>query len=155
MCPAVMGKLRCPLRPGSMALDYQRPQILDPPGRNPDCCAQQTITVPPEVHAKTAQKHDYPSAAHRRSYARRSAAERTFSTVKDPASNDISRGWCRLMGLTPIALFTAAPFIIRNDRILFAFDARQDQNAQRAAAGLPPKTRRRRRKTLTSLAAGP
>src|SRR5450755_371136 len=33
-------------------------------------------TVPPEVHAKTAQKHDYPSQSHRRSYARRSAAER-------------------------------------------------------------------------------
>jgi hypothetical protein len=28
-----------------MALDYQRPQILGPPGRNPACCAQQTITV--------------------------------------------------------------------------------------------------------------
>jgi hypothetical protein len=59
------------------------------------------------------------------------------------------------MGLTPIALFTAALFIIRNERILSAYDARQDQNTQRAAAGLPPKTRRRRRKTLTSLAAGP
>jgi hypothetical protein len=138
-----------------MTLGYQRPEILEPPGHPPNCCNQQTITVPPEVHAKTAQKHDYPSAAHRRSYARRSAAERTFSTVKDPASNDISRGWCRLMGLTPIALFTAALLIIRNQRILAAFDARQDQNTQRAAAGLPPRTRRRRRKTLTSLAAGP
>src|SRR6266542_4249420 len=98
MCPAVMGKLRCPLRPGSMSLGYQRPQILTPPQHPPACCTQQTITVPPGVHAKTAQKHDYPSQPHRRSYARRSAAERTFSTAKDPASNDISRGWCRLMG---------------------------------------------------------
>jgi hypothetical protein len=155
MCPAVMGKLRCPLRPGSMSLDYQRPEILTPPEHPPACCTQQTITVPPEVHAKTAQKHDYPSKAHRRSYARRSAAERTFSTAKDPATNDISRGWCRLMGLTPIALFAAALFIVRNQRILSAYDTRQDQNTQRAAAGLPPKTRRRRRKTLTSLAAGP
>jgi hypothetical protein len=155
MCPAVMGKLRCPLRPGSMALDYQRPQILAPPEHPPACCNQQTITVPPEVHAKTAQKHDYPSQAHRRSYGRRSAAERTFSTVKDPASNDISRGWCRLMGLTPIALFAGCLLIVRNQRILSAYNARQDQNTQRAAAGLPPKTRRRRRKTLTSLAAGP
>jgi hypothetical protein len=155
MCPAVMGKLRCPLRPGSMSLDYQRPQILAPPEHPPACCTQQTITVPPEAHAKTAQKHDYPSQAHRRSYARRSAAERTFSTAKDPASNDISRGWCRLLGLTPIALFTACLLIVRNQRILTAYDTRQDQNAQRAAAGLPPKTRRRRRKTLTSLAAAP
>ena len=155
MCPAVLGKLRCPLRPGSMSLDYQRPQILAPPQHPPACCTQQTITVPPGVHAKTAQKHDYPSQAHRRSYARRSAAERTFSTAKDPASNDISRGWCRLMGLTPIELFTGCLLIVRNQRILTAYDARQAQNVQRAAAGLPPRTRRRRRKTLASLAAAP
>ena len=56
--------------------------------------------------AKTAQKHDYPSKAHRRSYARRTGAERGFATAKDPATNDISRGWCRLMGLAPLMLFT-------------------------------------------------
>ncbi len=155
MCPAAMGKLRCPLRPPSMSLTRQRPEILAPPQHPPACCTQQTITIPPEVNAKTAQKHDYPSQAHRHSYARRSAAERTFSTAKDPASNDISRGWCRLMGLTPITLFAGCLFIVRNQRILAAFDARQAQNAHRAAVGLPPKTRRRRRKTLTSLATPP
>jgi len=36
------------------------------------------------VLAKTAQKHDYPSAAWRRSYARRTGAERGFATTKDP-----------------------------------------------------------------------
>ena len=110
---------------------------------------------PPEVCAKTAQKHDYPSAAHRRSYTRRTAAERTFATAKDPASNDISRGWCRLMGLTPIMLWLACLLAVRNQRIIAAYTARQAGNAQRAAAGLPPKTRRRRRKTLASLAAAP
>ena len=150
-----MGKLRCPLRPESMSLGYQRPQILTPPEHPPACCTQQTLTIPPETHAKTAQKHDYPSAAHRRSYARRSAAERTFSTAKDPASNDISRGWCRLMGLAPITLFAACLFTVRNQRILTAYDIRQDQNTQRAQAGLPPRTRRRRRKTLAPLAAAP
>jgi hypothetical protein len=49
MCPAVMGKIRCPLRPASMTLDRQRPQILTPPGHPPDCCDRQTLTVPPEV----------------------------------------------------------------------------------------------------------
>jgi hypothetical protein len=135
-----------------MSLDYQRPQILAPPEHPPPCRAQQSITVPPEVHAKTAQKHDYPSRAHRRSYARRLAAERTFSTAKDPASNDITRGWCRLMGLTPITLFACCLLVVRNQRILAAYSARQAQNAHRAAAGLPPKTRRQRRKPLSILA---
>ena len=104
MCPAVMGKIRCPLRPASMTLDRDRPEILTPPEHPPACCTQQTITVPPETTAKTAQKHDYPSAAHRRSYARRTGAERGFATAKDPATNNIARGWCRLMGLAPMTL---------------------------------------------------
>ena len=105
------------------------------------------------MHAKTAQKHDYPSAAHRRSYARRTGAERGFATAKDPATNNISRGWCRLMGLAPLMLFATTLLIVRNQRILTAWNARQAENARRAAAGLPPKTRRRRRSTLTALTA--
>jgi hypothetical protein len=53
MCPAVTGKIRCPLRPASMTLDRNRPEILTPPEHPPACCAQQTITVPPQVAAKT------------------------------------------------------------------------------------------------------
>ncbi len=155
MCPAAMGKIRCPLRPQSMTLDRGRPEILTPPANPPACCRQQTITIPPDVAAKTRQKHDYPSPEHRRSYNRRTGSERTFSTIKDPASNDIARGWCRLMGLTPLALWLACVLTIRNQRILHAWDARQADNARRAAAGLPPKTRRRRRKTIASLAAAP
>jgi hypothetical protein len=152
MCPATMGKIRCPLRSASMTLSRDRPEILTPPGHPPACCSQQTITVPPEVNAKTAQKHDYPSKAHRQSYARRTGAERTFSTAKDPASNNIARGWTRLMGLTPIMLWLTCLLAVRNQRILAAWDARQEDNTRRTAAGLPPKTRRRRRKTLASLA---
>ena len=103
--------------------------------------------------AKTRQKHDYPSKQHRKSYARRTAAERTFSTAKDPASNNIARGWTRLMGLAPLMLWLACLLAIRNQRILTAWDARQADDARRAAAGLPPRTRRRRRKTRASLAA--
>ena len=151
-CPAAAGKIRCPLRPASMSLDRDRPEILQPPEHPQACCTQQTLTVPPDVLAKTAQKHDYPSAAWRRSYARRSAAERGFATAKDPASNTISRGWCRLTGLTPLMLFTAALLTVRNQRILTAWNARQEDHARRAAKGLPPKSRRRRRKTLTATA---
>ena len=137
------------------------PRVDDPgprPPRDPAapehpqaCCTQQTITVPPEANAKTAQKHDYPSAAWRRSYARRTGAERGFATAKDPASNDISRGWCRLMGQAPLMLFTTTLLTVRNQRILDPWTRRQEDNARRAAAGLPPRTRRRRRKTLTTL----
>jgi hypothetical protein len=140
-----------------MSLDRDRPEILTPPEHPQACCTRQTITVLPQVNAKTRQKHDYPSAAWRRSYARRSGAERSFATAKDPASNDISRGWCRLMGLAPLMLFTVILLAVRNQRILHAWDARQEENTRRAARGLPPRTRRRRRRTLAALAnaAGP
>ena len=147
ICPAAQGKTRCPLRPESLTLPHDRPTILKAPEHPPTCCQQQTITVPPTVNAKTAQKHDYPSAAHRRSYARRSAAERTFSTIKDPGTNDLSRGWCRITGLTGIALLTAATLIARNLRIHDAFTARHADNERRAHLGLPPKHRKRRRTT--------
>jgi hypothetical protein len=155
MCPAAMGKIRCPRRPESMKLDRSRPEILAPPEPSPACCAQATITVPPDVTAKTKQKHDYPSAAHRRSYARRTSAERTFSTIKDPATSTIARGWCRLTGTAPLTLWLACLLTIRNQRILEAWDTRQEENQRRAARGLPPKTRRRRRKTLAAATAPP
>ena len=57
------------------------------------------------------------------------------------------------MGLTPMTLWLTCLLVVRNQRILTAWNARQEHDARRAAAGLPPKTRRRRRKTLASLAA--
>ena len=150
-CPATMGKLRCPARPASLALSHERPTVLAPPEHLPPCCSQRTLTVPASVNAKTAQKHDYPSAAWRTSYARRTAVERSYSTIKDPASNDISRGWCRLMGLSAVTVFVACCLVVANLRVLDAFEARAADDARRTAAGLGPKRRRRRRKSVADL----
>lgn len=150
-CPAVTDKLRCPLRPESMMLSHDRPEVLAPPEHPPPCCTQQTLTVPPDVNAKTAQRHDYPGAGWRRSYGRRTAVERTFSTIKDPASTDTTRGWCRLMGLVPITLMLTCAMVVRNGRIVDAFEARVADDERRLAQGQPPATRRRRRRTLADL----
>jgi hypothetical protein len=152
-CPAVLGKVRCPRRAASMALSNERPEIMHTPEEPPTCCTQKTLTVPPSVNAKTRQKHDYPSKAHRLSYGRRSAAERSNSTVKDPASNDISRGWCRLMGLTSMTLMLTCLFVVRNQRVMASFEGRQAEDQRRQALGLGPTTRRRRRKTVADLVA--
>ena len=154
-CPAAAGKIRCPLRPG---LNDTRPgPARDPhPARAPAGLLHPADHHrPPGRRSQDPPKTRLPLAAHRRSYTRRTGAERTFSTIKDPATTSIARGWCRLMGLTPLALWIACLLTVRNQRILAAFDARQADNARRAAAGLPPRTRKRRRQTLASLAAGP
>ncbi len=154
MCPAAAGKVRCPAKASSMALSFDRPTVT-PPDPGPTCCTQQTITVGPEVNAKTAQKHDYPSKAHRLSYGRRTAVERSYSTMKDPASTDTTRGWCRVMGLCAITLFLACGVVVRNQRVLCAFEDRERDNARRIEAGLPPRSRKRRRRTIDDLVAAP
>jgi hypothetical protein len=152
MCPALLGKVRCPLREGSSALVLSRPEIHHPPEHPPTCCTQQTVTVPPSVGAKTAQRHDYPGKAWRRSYARRSAAERSNARIKDPATVDVARGWCRMMGLVPMTLFLACALTTRNLAVADAFSARRQDDDRRRAAGLSARTRRRRRTTLSQLA---
>jgi hypothetical protein len=136
-----------------MTQDRDRLEILQPPEHPQACCTQQTLTMPPEITAETAQKHNYPSAAHRRSYARRTGTERGFATTKDPAANDISRGWCRLMGLAPLLLLTTTLLIARNQRILAAWNTRQRKKTSAAPPTASPQTRRR--KTLACLTTGP
>lgn len=141
-CPAVTGKLRCPLRPTSMALPYAHPSVLEPPEHPPACRRQQTLTVPPAANAKTRQKHDYPGKAWRRSYARCSAVERSNSRIKDPATVDVAKGWCRVMGLVTPSLFLAIALVVRNLALVDAFEERQAESARREAAGLPSRMRR-------------
>ena len=151
MCPALLGKVRCPLREASMMLDLTRPEVISPPEHPPTCCTQRTITVPPSVNAKTAQKHDYPSRPWRRSFARRTGVERSNARVKDPATIDIGKGWCRLMGLVGPTLLLTAALAIRNLAIADAFEVRRADDERRQRVGLAPRTRRRRRTTLSDL----
>ena len=57
------------------------------------------------------------------------------------------------MGLAAISLCLASTLVVRNQRVLDAFNARTDENARQLAAGLPIKTRRRRRTPLADLVA--
>jgi len=144
ICPAAAGKVRCPLKAASMALSAEHPSVLDPPGSLPRCCAQQTITVPPQVNEKTRQAHDYPSEAHRISYARRTASERCFASLSDASVGGIRRGWCRLFGLVKNCLVYSLAVVVRNIRIVESFEARRADEARRAAMGIEPRRRRRR-----------
>jgi hypothetical protein len=145
-CPAAAGKLRCPLKPASMQLSVALPSVLDPPtGELARCCAQQTITVLPQVNEKTRQKHDYPSKPFRISYARRTAAERAYASLCDPSTGGIRRGWCRLFGLAKNTLMYALGVAVRNVRIVESFERTRAEETRRAAMGDVRQRRRRRR----------
>jgi hypothetical protein len=143
MCPAAAGKVRCPHQAASLALSFDHPSVSHPPEELPRCCAQRSITVPPQVNDKTRQKHDYAGPAHRDSYARRTAAERTYASLADPSVGGMRRGWCRLFGRAKNTLMYALAVVVRNVRILESFERRQAEEARRVAIG--PTRRRRRR----------
>jgi hypothetical protein len=144
-CPAAAGKLRCALKAESLAADYTRPTVRGAPDEPPRCCQQRTITVTPDVNAKTAQKFDYPSPAHRASYARRVAAERTYASLADPATEGIRRGWSHLFGVAKNTVMYALAVVVRNVRIVEGFERRAAEEQRRAAVGGPMTRRRRRR----------
>ncbi len=150
-CPATQGRVRCPLKEKSMTLGFNCPEISQPPEHQPTCCTQATLTVPPSVNAKTRQKHDYPSAAHRLSYSRRTAVERSNSRIKDAATINISKGFCRLTGQVPLMLFLVCAIVVRNLAVIDAFEIHQQENSRRAAEGKAPLIRKKRRRSLTDL----
>jgi hypothetical protein len=149
-CPATTGKIRCPLRPQSMTLGRDRPEILSPPEHPPACCTQQTITVGPDV-AETRLPPGGLAALLRPAHQRRTRIlhhQRPRHQRHQPRLVPPPRPHALLLWL-------ACALAVRNQRILAAFDARQADNARRATAGLPPRTRKRRRTTLAQLAAPP
>jgi hypothetical protein len=105
------------------------------------------------VNAKTAQEHDYSSKAHRRSCARRTAVERSNSRVKDPASVDVAKGWCRITGPAPISLFLACALPVRNLAVSNAFTKRALDEQRRKAVGFAARRRRPLRGSLADLLA--
>ena len=145
MCPASAGKLRCPLVEASLTLSFNRPSIAKPPLLPPRCCRQRSITVPPNVNDKTRQKHPYPSPTHRRSYARRTAAERAYARLADPAGEGVRRGWCRLFGTAKNTLMYTLAAVAHNLRISESREGQEQAEARRAAFGTSAQSRRRRR----------
>ena len=143
VCPAAAGKVRCPHKAASLALSFEHPTVSHPPAQRPRCCAQVSITVAPQVNEKTRQKHDYAGPAHRDSYARRTAAERTYASLADPSVGGIRRGWCRLFGLAKNTLMYVLAVVVRNVRIVESFERRKAEEARTQSVG--PTRRRTRR----------
>ena len=143
VCPAAAGKLRCPLVEASLSLSFAHPSVTDPPVTPPRCCRQRSITVPPNVNDKTRQKHPYPSPVHRRSYARRTAAERAYARLADPAGEGVRRGWYRLFGTAKNTLMYSLAAVVHNLRLL---ESRERQDLAEARRSTPAASRPRRRR---------
>jgi hypothetical protein len=146
MCPAAAGKLRCPLVEASLNLSFSHPSVTQAPSSPPRCCRQRSITVAPQVNDKTRQKHPYPSPIHRRSYARRTAAERAYARLADPAGEGVRRGWCRLFGTAKNTLMYSLAAVVHNLRLLESRERQDQLEARRASQAVSGPGRKRPRR---------
>ena len=154
-CPAVMGKIRCPLRPASMTLDRDRPEILQHPR------APAGMLHPADHHR--------PAPGHREDRAEARLSLRRAPPVLRPPHRRRTRLRYRqgprqqrhLPRLVPPDGPGAPDAVHRHpaDRPQPADPRRMGRPARRKPAPrrrrAPPRTRRRRRKTLASLTAAP
>ena len=144
ICPAAQGKIRCPLRPEPISPTATTAPPMPRPARAPARPLHPTDDHRrrPPMNAKTAREARLPlSLAHRTSYNRRTAAERTFATLTDRATNDLSRGWCRQMGLTrDFALHAATALMSRATSASPTRSHATPDNQRRETRGLRPNT---------------
>ena len=132
VCPVVAGKpLGCPNRPESVpvALANGFPIVQNPPEiltddkgrRTPTCCTQTSFTTHVDAQAKLAQPKVWGTPAWHIIFSLRTFIEDVFGNVKDPSTEGVSRGRCRLRGGGAHLLclgFAAAAYNVRIARTL-------------------------------------
>ena len=104
MCPAMAGKLGCPLRDGTVEIARQAglPIISDPPdpATAPACCTNTSGVVAARV--EELRKHDQPhywgSDAWKQAYDRRTYVEGLFGSIKNSDTEGATRGFTKYRG---------------------------------------------------------
>jgi len=99
---------------------------------------------PPDVAAKTRQRFDYGTPEWQDHYNQRTAVERAFSHIKDPAGENMNRGSIRLLGRTKIKFLRTFAWIAHHLRILDAH-----QRRLQTLETTPPRRTRKKRRTRT------
>jgi hypothetical protein len=122
-CPALYGKVGCPLRDGSVAVAIEGglPIIENAPQESaeglPACCTQDTVRVtPPDSIAKATQVHYWGSRTWTKVFSRRTYVEGSYGNRKNPSTENLRRGLTRGMGLpwmNIIVSMTAASYNLR------------------------------------------
>lgn len=120
MCPAGAGKVRCETCPFSLQLPKDWPLVVDPPAIEtaPKGCRQRTVTIPGWVTSKLRQRHTWGTDPWIESYSRRTHIEGFFGNIRDASNQNISRGFCRVVGLVKTSLMVAFVVMAANLRIL-------------------------------------
>lgn len=132
-CPALNGTAGCALRPGTMEAAEQLclPTVDNPPdlATAPASCTQDTVTVKldPEhgMNPKLVQQHYWGSEDWEGSFKRRTYVEGFFGTLKDAATENISREGSRGDRLGLRLLYVGLGIACTNLRLLRKWHATQ------------------------------
>lgn len=147
-CPAAAGYVRCPLKPDSMNLPYDKPTVY--PGQDllaepPTCCSQTTMSVPVEIQSNTRQTPSWGTPEWYDIYQRcRPAVESFFSMLTDPGKEHMDRGRIKMMGIAKTSILVAFWAAAANFRLIDAFERRLEREANPDRQYIPRKPRRRR-----------
>jgi hypothetical protein len=143
MCPAQgpRPKVRCALRPASLALVGQR--TVAPPTSPPPLCSQHAITIAPDVAARHAQSLPYGSEEWARHYATlRNTIEGWNGFVKDPAHEALAQpARRRVRGIAAQSIFVTLLIVAANLRKI---DTHRHQMTHRDDLEARKRARRRR-----------
>jgi hypothetical protein len=149
---ALLGQLRCDLKPASLNLPLRKPTTnpaLYTPRQIPKICGQQKSRV--ESSELPFWQHlQFGSPEWFESWNRRNIVEGLFGNVKNDASQNLTRGRIRVMGLAKVSLMALFIAMAANLRLTDTFHLRQRREAAQAAdaaAGIKPKTRKPRWRT--------
>lgn len=138
-CPAVAGKVGCPLRPDTeaVAIELGLPLVENPPSHEPGgeplpaCCTQETVTVSfdPNDDAqarlyKLQQQHYWGSEAWERVWSKRTYIEGLFGNVKNPGTENLRRGHFQIFGLVWVHIVLGLAAASYNLRMLDNWAAR-------------------------------
>ena len=120
ICPGKAGKVKCQLCPLSEHYPADRP-VVENPGplaTAPKCCRQSTIVIPGPVLSKLRQRDPWGSPRWIDSFARRSAIEGIFGNLRSQSTQNIKRGFCRVVGLVKTSLMLAFEAVAANIRLV-------------------------------------
>lgn len=126
MCPALAGKVGCPLRAGTVptAQTFRLPLIEKPPSASdpeglPTCCTQKTVLVrPPEQVAKALQPVYWGSREWADLYGRRTYVEGSYGNRKNSSTENLRRGLFHVTGLPLVHLMMAMVNVSYNLRMV-------------------------------------
>jgi hypothetical protein len=122
-CPAIAGKVGCPLRDGTIesAVQLGLEVVENAPDPNapdfPLCCTQRTVTVDPGPLRKLMQQHYWGLGDWEEEWNKRTYVEGSYGNRKNTSTENLRRGHFRLTGIAMVHVATAMAAAAYNTRM--------------------------------------